>query len=74
MVGVEDAHWGQRLVALYRGTVPVAALKQAVSRRPPAERPKQWFHCPQLAPNPQGKWERHRWQAWAEANLPERLL
>ena len=72
VVGVEDGHWGQRLVALYRGTVPVAVLKQAVSRRPPAERPKQWLHCPQLAPNTQGKWERRRWQAWAqgETNRP----
>ena len=70
VVGVEDGHWGQRLVALYRGTVPVAVLKQAVSRRPPAERPKQWLHCPQLAPNAQGKWDRRRWRAWAEGNGP----
>lgn len=66
VVGVEDMHWGQRLVALYRGTVPVAVLEKAVSGRPPAERPKQWLRCPQLAPNAQGKWERRRWQLWAE--------
>jgi len=70
VVGVEDVHWGRRLVGLYRGTVSVAALKKAVSRRPPAERPKQWLHCPQLAPNAQGKWERRRWQAWVERNCP----
>ena len=35
VVGVEDVRWGQRLVGLYRGTVPVAALKKAVSRHPP---------------------------------------
>lgn len=72
VVGVEDVRWGQRLVGLYRGTVPVAALKTAVSRHPPAERPKQWLHCPQLAPNAQGKWERRRWQVWAqgETNPP----
>lgn len=66
VVGVEDVHWGQRLVALYRGTVPVAVLEKAVSGRPPAERPKQWLHCPPLTPNSQGKWERRRWRSWAE--------
>ncbi len=70
VVGVEDVHWGQRLVALYRGTVPVAVLEKAVSGRPPAERPKQWLHCPPLAPNAQGKWERRRWRSWAERNAP----
>ena len=66
VVGVEDVHWGQRLVGLYRGSVSVATLKEAVSRRPPAERPKQWLHCSRLAANAQGKWERRYWQAWAE--------
>ena len=70
VVSVADGHWGQRLVGLYRGTVPVAVLRKAVSRRPPGERPKQWLHCPELAPNAQGKWERRRWQAWAERNCP----
>lgn len=66
VVGVEDVHWGQRLVGLYRGAVSVAVLETAVSRRPPAERPKQWIHCPPLAPNALGKWERRRWQVWVE--------
>lgn len=70
VVGVEDVHWGQRLVGLYRGTVSVAALDKAVSRRPPAERPKQWIYCPQLAPNALGKWERRRWQVRVERNCP----
>ena len=70
VVGVEDVHWGQRLVALYRGTVAVAVLEKAVAGCPPAQRPKQWLHCPRLAPNGQGKWERRRWQAWAERNCP----
>ena len=73
MVGVEDAHWGQRLVGLYRGTVAVTVLETAVSCRPPAERPKQWLHCPPLAPNALGKWDRRRWRAWAEGNLSHRL-
>ena len=66
VVGVEDGRWGQRLVGLYRGTVSVEVLETALSRRPPAERPKQWIHCPRLAPNAQGKWERCRWRGWAE--------
>jgi len=66
VVGVEDVHWGQRLVGLYRGAIGVAALEKAVAQRPPAERPKQWIHCPRLAPNAQGKWERRRWQTWVE--------
>ena len=73
VVGVEDVHWGQRLVGLYRGNLPVAVLEKVVARRPPAERPKQWIHCPPLAPNAQGKWERRRWQAWAEENQPRGL-
>ncbi|MXZ83926.1 MAG: AMP-binding protein [Synechococcus sp. SB0666_bin_14] len=70
VVGVEDVHWGQRLVALYRGTVAVGVLEKAVSGRPPAQRPKQWLRCPRLAPNTQGKWDRRRWQAWAQGNGP----
>ncbi|MXW11938.1 MAG: AMP-binding protein [Synechococcus sp. SB0662_bin_45] len=72
VVGVEDGHWGQRLVGLYRGTLSVATLDKTASRRPPAERPKQWIHCPRLAPNAQGKWERRRWQAWVERDCPGR--
>ncbi len=68
VVGVEDVRWGQRLVALYRGSISVVVLEKATSQRSPAERPKQWIHCPQLAPNAQGKWERRRWQAWVEGN------
>ena len=73
VVGVEDVHWGQRLVALYRGTVAAAVLEQAVSGRPPAQRPKQWLHCPRLAPNALGKWERRHWRIWAEGNCSHGL-
>ena len=70
VVGVEDVRWGQRLVGLYRGAVAVAVLKRAVAMRTAAERPKQWIHCPRLAPNAQGKWDRRRWRVWAAGNLP----
>jgi len=70
ILGVEDPRWGQRLVGLYRGTITVGALENGVSHRPPAERPKQWIHCPSLAPNGQGKWERYRWQTWLKQQQP----
>jgi hypothetical protein len=38
----------------------------AMAALPPAQRPKRWQLCPELAPNPQGKWERQRWQRWAQ--------
>ncbi len=40
----------------------MALLRQRSAGLPPAQRPKQWQLCPELAPNPQGKWERQRWQ------------
>ncbi|MFM7313614.1 MAG: AMP-binding protein [Cyanobium sp.] len=32
---------------------------------PPPQRPCRWLHCPELALNPEGKWERQRWRDWA---------
>ena len=64
IVGVPDDAWGQRLVGLYRGSITTTALQQAVAQRPARERPRQWIHCPLLATNHQGKWERHRWSHW----------
>jgi len=31
---------------------------------PPAQRPRAWWLCPELAPNALGKWERQRWLQW----------
>lgn len=72
ILGVPDDTWGQRLVGLYRGRVATAALEQAMARRPPWERPRQWIHCPSLAPNHQGKWERERWRRWLETAQRQR--
>ncbi len=72
MLGLPDAEWGERLVALVRplpGADPVAvisALAAITAGWWPAERPRQWQLCPSLASSPQGKWERARWRGWLE--------
>ena len=73
VVGLPDPEWGQRLIGLVKpspganGDAVMALLQQRSASLPPAQRPKQWLLCPQLAPNPQGKWERQRWRAWTQA-------
>jgi O-succinylbenzoic acid--CoA ligase len=72
VVGLADQEWGQRLVGLLRlgdNSNPALVQQRLLERSsslPPAQRPKQWLLCSQLAPNAQGKWERPRWQAWAQ--------
>jgi O-succinylbenzoic acid--CoA ligase len=73
LLAVEDAEWGQRLVALVRPR-PAADAADLLARLPgfcatwaPAERPRRWLLCPQLAPTPLGKWQRGRWQRWLRA-------
>lgn len=72
VVGLPDPQWGQRLIGLVKpspganGDEVMAQLQQRSAGLPPAQRPKQWQLCPELAPNPQGKWERQRWRAWAQ--------
>jgi O-succinylbenzoic acid--CoA ligase len=70
LVARPDPEWGQRLVGLVRGEgggdgdALLAALKGLASQLPPHQRPRQWWHCPELAPNAMGKWERQHWQEW----------
>ncbi|MCX5966191.1 MAG: AMP-binding protein [Cyanobacteria bacterium] len=70
LLGVDDALWGQRLVALVRAQAGadaaalVAALQQLVAGWPAAERPQTWWPCPELAPSEAGKWQRGRWRDW----------
>jgi O-succinylbenzoic acid--CoA ligase len=65
-----DPEWGQRLVALVRpepgadSALLLDRLARFVAGWPPAERPRRWRICPQLAPSAAGKWERARWRAW----------
>ncbi|MCP9916447.1 AMP-binding protein [Cyanobium sp. ATX-6F1] len=76
VLGQRDPLWGQRLVALVRaqggadGSALVAALETAAAALSPAQRPRQWFPCPQLAPNAIGKWERGRWLRWLQEATP----
>jgi O-succinylbenzoic acid--CoA ligase len=74
LVGLSDAYWGERLVGLVRfrdglSEAQCNDLLMEMGERclglTPIERPKQWLHCPALAVNAVGKWERLRWSAWA---------
>ena len=76
LIGIEDNKWGQKLVGLVRfrheiSDVECGNMFSKMSNRclelSPPGRPKQWLHCPSLAINMVGKWERKRWMAWAIA-------
>lgn len=75
VLGVPDADWGERLVALVRPADGMAsgplltALAAAAAALPPAQRPKQWLICPDLTANDRGKWDRRAWRRWALAAL-----
>lgn len=68
-----DPEWGQRLVALVRarpgacGDGLMASLQEQVTGWPPAERPRRWLLCSNLAPTATGKWPRGHWQAWVRS-------
>jgi O-succinylbenzoic acid--CoA ligase len=72
LLGLADADWGERLVALVRpragadGAALVTALEALTIPWRPAERPRRWCLCPALAPTAAGKWERARWRRWLE--------
>ena len=55
------------------GNALVERLRQQSHGLPPAQRPKQWRICPELATNPQGKWQRKRWQAWLQSQESQQL-
>ena len=73
-LGVQDPEWGERLVVLVRwqdadrqpgvGETFLLRLQTMTEHWLPAERPRRWHHCPNLAPTSAGKWERARWLAW----------
>jgi O-succinylbenzoic acid--CoA ligase len=74
VLGLPDADWGERLVALVRpcagadGPALIMALQAITATWRPADRPRRWHLCGELAPNAAGKWERSRWRRWlAEA-------
>ncbi|MFM1900194.1 MAG: hypothetical protein RLZZ216_770 [Cyanobacteriota bacterium] len=73
---VDHPEWERRLVALVRcreGCLATDQWHQLQSRLEgltrdwlPAERPIRWLQCPGLAVTDAGKWERKRWQKWAD--------
>ena len=72
LLGLPDAEWGERLVALVRpgpeadAAALIRALETITARWWPAERPRRWLICPFLAPTAAGKWERARWRQWLQ--------
>ena len=72
LLGLPDAEWGERLVALVRpgpeadAADLIRALEAITARWWPAERPRHWQLCPSLATTAAGKWERGRWRRWLE--------
>ena len=66
LLGVDDAEWGQQLVALIRTSDPsvLDRLQQLSAAWPVAEQPRRWLLCSELAPTDAGKWDRRRWMAW----------
>ena len=70
LLGVEEPPWGQRLVALVRAEAGadsaslLESLQALVAAWPPAERPRRWWSCPELAVSAQGKWQRGHWRKW----------
>lgn len=73
LLGVADAEWGQRLIALVRprsaadGAALLQRLQGLSADWAPAERPRRWLLCPELGPSSLGKWKRGYWQRWLQA-------
>ena len=70
LLGQPEAEWGERLLALVRpqpgadGAALIRALEEITATWRPADRPRRWRLCGDLAPNAAGKWERSRWRQW----------
>jgi O-succinylbenzoic acid--CoA ligase len=70
LLGQPELEWGERLLALVRpqpgadGAALIRALEEITATWRPADRPRRWRLCGELAPNAAGKWERSRWRRW----------
>ena len=70
LLGQPELEWGERLLALVRpqpgadGADLIRALEEITATWRPADRPRRWRLCGELAPNAAGKWERSRWRRW----------
>ena len=68
LLAVDDPEWGQRLVALVGNTdaAVLPRLEALTLSWSPAETPRRWVICPDLAPSALGKWQRQHWREWLE--------
>jgi len=75
LLGVPDPVWGERLVGLVRSSdeAIVRRLEQFTANWLPADKPSEWFVCPELAPSRSGKWQRAQWCRWALTLIDQRL-
>ena len=78
LIGLSDVYWGEKLIGLVRFNDVLSEVEYKeyllnMNNRClgllPVERPKQWLHCPSLAVNASGKWDRFCWVAWAADQL-----
>ena len=78
LIGLSDVYWGEKLIGLVRFNDVLSEVEYKeyllnMNNRClgllPVERPKQWLHCPSLAVNASGKWDRFCWAAWAADRL-----
>ena len=68
LLGIDDPEWGKRLVALVGSSDAAVVPRLATLTRSwsPAETPRRWVLCPDLAPSALGKWQRQRWRDWLQ--------
>ena len=68
LLGIPDPEWGERLAALVRAEDPgvLEAVQRLTQAWSPAERPRRWLLCPDLAPTEAGKLQRQFWRRWLE--------
>ena len=74
---VQSNEWGNRMIALisfhkkYTNSeikVIFLCLKNIVRDWPPAEKPMDWYECPELETNEEGKWEKGKWIKWVKSS------
>lgn len=79
LLGVPEEPWGERLAALVRplpgadGETLLRTLRGLTAGWPPAQQPRRWWLCPELAPSEQGKWPRQHWRRWLEQAGPAQI-
>ena len=73
LLPINDLEWGHRMVALIRfkkeqinnkSSLIIYTLKELAKGWLPAERPIEWYKCPDLELTETGKWDKNRWAEW----------